>query len=71
MPIHSNLFEISARILFFELKQKTLATILGVKVRNMKIDFNTGSTWHHSWSMNTNDENNDFFIRISCYQAIN
>ena len=28
---------------------------LGVKVRNMKMDFNTGGTWR--WAMNTNDEN--------------
>ena len=28
---------------------------LGVKVRNMKMDFNTGGTWRRA--MNTNDEN--------------
>ena len=28
---------------------------LGVKVRNMKMDFNTGCTWHRA--MNANDEN--------------
>ena len=28
---------------------------LGVKVRNMKIDFNIYGTWHRA--MNTNDEN--------------
>ena len=33
--------------------------MLGVKVRNMKMDFNTGGTWR--WAMNTNDENYDFF----------
>ena len=29
--------------------------LLGVKVRNMKMDFNTGGTWRRA--MNTNDEN--------------
>ena len=30
---------------------------LGVKVRNMKMDFNTGGTWRRVEAMNTNDEN--------------
>ena len=34
--------------------------ILGVKVRNMKMDFNTGGTWLRA--MNTNDEHLWFFF---------
>ena len=32
-----------------------LSFTLGVKVQNMKMDFNTGVTWRRA--MNTNDEN--------------
>ena len=30
---------------------------LGVKVRNMKMDFNTRGTWHRSGNEHANDEN--------------
>ena len=33
---------------------------LGVQVRNMKMDFNTGGTWRRA--MNPNDENLWFFL---------
>ena len=35
--------------------QPLVLPILGVKVRYMKVDFNTGGTWRQA--MNTNDEN--------------
>ena len=36
---------------------KNCSSRLGVKVRNMKMDFNTGGTWVLGRAMNTNDEN--------------
>ena len=45
-----------------------LQSTLGIKVRNMKMDFNT---WHQDVSgraMNTNDEH--FFIRLSRLVAL-
>ena len=45
--------------------------IVGVKVRNMKMDFNAGGTWHRIWQWTLMMKINDFFIRLSHYQAIN
>ena len=48
------------------------STTLGVKVRNMKMDFNTGGTWHRVGQWTLMIKFYDFFsIWLSCYQAIN
>ena len=44
---------------------------LGVKVRNMKMDFNTGGTWRRVGQRTLMMKSYDFFfIRLSRYQAI-
>ena len=44
---------------------------VGVKVRNMKMDFNTGGIWHWVGQCTLMMKIYDFFIRLSRYQAIN
>ena len=46
-------------------------TTLGVQVRNMKMDFNTRGTWRQVGQWRLMMKINDFFIRLSRYQAIN
>ena len=49
-----------------------LVYIVGVKVRNMKMDFNTGGTWSRVGQWTLMIKINDFFfIRLSRYQAMN
>ena len=44
---------------------------VGVQVRNMKMDFNTGCTWRCVGQWTLMRKICDFFIRLSRYQAIN
>ena len=43
---------------------------IGVKVRNMKKDFNTGGTWRRVGQRTLMIKIYDFFIRLSRYQTI-